>query len=119
MGNWERWEYGDYEDFQNFLKHIKENEGNLNLDGREFVTTIFNPIDDDSMILILGDNVDGAKEGLTFLYLYLSINGEVEHGLESLAFNSPKEAKEFIENLSSMSALDFMFKSLGVRPGFF
>ncbi|PIC79405.1 hypothetical protein CSV75_12495 [Sporosarcina sp. P18a] len=119
MGNWNYWKYRNYNDTRGFLKYLKENERNFKLDGKEFVTTIFNPIDDDIMILILGDNIDGSKEGLTFLYLYLSINGEVEHGLETLAFNNSKEAKGFIENLSSMSALDFMFTSLGVRPGYF
>lgn len=91
----------------------------MKLDGKEFVTTIFNPRDSDSMILVLGDNVDGQKEGLTYLHLYMAICGEVIHGLDTLAFKTPEEAREFVENIPEMSALDFMFKSLGVRPGYF
>ena len=91
----------------------------MKLDGKEFVTTIFNPRYKDSMILVLGDNVDGQSEGLTYLHLYIAVRGEVSHGLDSLAFKTPKEAREFVENIPEMSALDFMFKSLGVRPGYY
>ena len=94
-------------------------EGKLKLDGKEFVTTIFHPSDNNGMILILGDNIDGKKKGLTFLHLYLSRDGEVEHGLETLAFNTSEEALDFIDNIAEMSALEFMFKSIGIRPGYF
>ncbi|WP_303965601.1 hypothetical protein [Sporosarcina ureae] len=95
------------------------NEDKLKLDGKEFVTTIFHPSGNNEMILILGDNIDGKNEGLTFLHLYLFRDGEVEHGLETLAFNTSEEALDFIDSIAEMSALEFMFKSIGIRPGYF
>lgn len=94
-------------------------DNEMKLDGREFVTTIFNPRDNDSMILVLGDNVDGQKEGLTYLHLYMVVRGEVNHGLDSLAFENSKEARKFVKNIPEMSALTFMFMSLGIRPGYY
>ena len=88
------------------------------LQGKDFVTTIFNPLIEEQMILITGDNMDGTDEGLTFLFIYLIIDGEVDHGLETLAFNNPDEAKSFVQNLPQMTAPQFMFKTLGVQPGF-
>ncbi|PIC94834.1 hypothetical protein CSV69_14700 [Sporosarcina sp. P26b] len=88
------------------------------LQGKDFVTTIFNPLIEEQMILITGDNIDGTDEGLTFLFIYLIIDGEVDHGLETLAFNNPEEAQSFVQNLPKMTALQFMFKTLGVQPGF-
>ena len=111
------WEDKEQIDFNS--KNFKDDyEGRLNLVGKEFVTTVFNPLNDNDMILILGDNIDGQKEGLTYLFLYLSLSGEIEHGIESLAFNSPNEAWQFIDKLPEMTALEFMFKTLGVRPGY-
>ncbi len=102
-----------------YLNFMEGYEEKFKLDEKEFVATIFDPTGDAGMILILGDNVDGKKEGLTFLHLCLSRGGEVEHGLDSLAFYSPGDARAFVENLSNMNALEFMFKSLGFRPGYF
>lgn len=104
MNSWDNWE---------------ETYGNPPiLQGKDFVTTIFNPLIEEQMILITGDNIDGTDEGLTFLFIYLIIEGEVDHGLETLAFNNPEEAQSFVQNLPKMTALQFMFKTLGVQPGF-
>ena len=49
----------------------------------------------------------------------MAVCGEVNHGLDSFAFKTPEDAREFVENIHEMFALDFMFMSLGVRPGYF
>ncbi|ARD47510.1 hypothetical protein [Sporosarcina sp. P33] len=94
-------------------------EESFKLIGKEFVTTIFDPLGGDDMILILGDNLDGQMAGPTFLYLYLSRDGEVKFGVETFVFFSPEKAKTFVEHLPSMSALEFIFKTIGIRPGYY
>lgn len=88
----------------------------ISLSGEEILTTFFSPKDDKVMILVLGENMEGKKEGFAFVYLYQCYDGVVDHGIEAFAFNNGKEAKEFVENIPNMSALDFMLGGLGVTP---
>lgn len=87
----------------------------MELDGTEFLTTFFSPTNDAVMILVTGDNMDGKKEGLSCVYLYLCVAGEVEHGIQSFSFIEPEQAWSFVNDLPQMSALDFMVASIGVR----
>ena len=90
-------------------------EERMELDGTEFLTTFFSPTNDAVMILVTGDNMDGEKEGLSCVYLYLCVAGEVEHGIQSFAFTDPEQAWSFVNYLPQMSALDFMVASISVR----
>ncbi|WP_342537382.1 hypothetical protein [Sporosarcina sp. FSL K6-3508] len=87
----------------------------MELDGTEFLTTFFSPTNDAVMILVTGDNMDGKKEGLSRVYLYLCVAGEVEHAIQSFSFIDSKEAWSFVNELPQMSALDFMIASISVR----
>jgi hypothetical protein len=91
----------------------------LNLDGNEFLTTYFSPVDESIMILALGDNINGDKEGPSTVFLYMCIDGEVEYGIESFVFFDSEKVWEFLNNIPEMSALDFMALSIGIRPSLY
>ena len=87
-----------------------------NLQGDEFVTHFYNQTEPTFMILIKGDNMDGAKEGPSIIYMYMFIDGEVDHGIETFIFSNSKSAWDFINKLPQMSAIDFMIASIGCPP---
>ncbi|PIC88546.1 hypothetical protein CSV71_14245 [Sporosarcina sp. P21c] len=101
------------------INSFNNNNEYLKLDGKEFVTTIFNPIDKNSMILILGDNITGLKDEPIFIHLYLSKEGKIQHGIDSFIFFNTDCMWEFVNNLPNMNASDYIFSSIGVRPGYY
>ena len=88
----------------------------LNLEGTQFLNTYFSQLEQSVMILALGDNMDGKRPGPSLVFLYMCIDGEVDHGIESLAFTTPDMAWDFVNNLQHMSAIDFMVASIGCPP---
>lgn len=88
----------------------------INLQGSQFLTTYFSQFEQSVMILALGDNMNGEKMGPSLVYLYMCIDGEVDHGIESFAFSNVDEAWSFVDNLQYMSAIDFMAASIGCPP---
>lgn len=88
----------------------------LNLQGNEFLTTIFHPKDESLMILALGENTEMKKKEVAFVYLYLCTNGEVDHGIDTFVFFEHEKVQEFIENLPQMTALDFVLAGTGCQP---
>ncbi|AXI00973.1 hypothetical protein DV702_15395 [Sporosarcina sp. PTS2304] len=60
--------------------------------------------------------MSGEQEGPIFVYLYLLIDGEVDHGIESFMFQEPVDALNFIKNFHSMTALEFMISCIGCPP---
>ncbi len=88
----------------------------IDLQGNEFITTLFHEKEDAYMILALGDNLDGTKVGPSFIFLYLCIDGEIEYGINTFVFMKPEEASAFINELPTMSAMDFIIKGTSISP---
>lgn len=91
-------------------------EVSVDLQGTEFVTTFFSDIEKSIMILATGENMSGNKPGPIFIFLYMCIDGEVEHGINTFVFMKPEDAYKFIEDLPKMSAIDFMVKGTSIPP---
>ncbi|MDV6377147.1 hypothetical protein ORD22_02570 [Sporosarcina sp. GW1-11] len=88
----------------------------LDLEGSEFLTHFYNQSDPSFMIVATGENMDSLKEGPAVIHLYMFVDGEVNHGIESFVFPNPKRAWEFLNKLPQMSAIDFMVDSVGFPP---
>lgn len=86
------------------------------LDGSEFITNIFHPDESALMILVLGENTEFEKKGPAFLYLYAYEDGEVAYGINTFVFFEQKELLKLLNDLPTMSAMDFIKQGTGCRP---
>lgn len=89
------------------------------LDGTEFITNIFHPDEPALMILVLGDNTEFEKNGPAFLYLYACEDGEVAFGIDTFVFFKREKMVSFLNDLPTMSAMDFIKLGTGARPNFY
>lgn len=78
-----------------------------------YLTTFFSGMQQDTGILIMGENL-GAVEKASTLRLYLlkrfDLFWHVQEELQAFAFVDEKSAYSFLEDLPSMSALDLLIK---------
>lgn len=88
----------------------------LYLDGDEFLTTYFIKEEESVMILALGDNTNFERKGAATVFLYLCIDGEVEHGIDTFVFFERSELQEFLEKLPQMNIFDFVLRGSGIQP---
>ncbi len=89
------------------------------LDGSEFIMNIFHPDESALMVLVLGENTEFEKKGPAFLYLYACEDGEVAYGINTFVFFEQKELLKFLNDLPTMSALDFIKRGIGCRPNIY
>ncbi|GKV65548.1 MULTISPECIES: hypothetical protein [unclassified Sporosarcina] len=92
-----------------FLKDAK-------LQGEEVVATYFFPEEATFMLMAIGENVNGEKEGPTAIYLYMFEDGEVSYGVDTFFFLDHDRMFDFINNLSNMSALNYLLRSAAIPP---
>lgn len=89
---------------------------NPKLQGEEVLATYFFPEAEDIMLMALGENVNGEKEGPAFVYLYMFEDGEVNYGIDTFVFLDRERMKEFIKKLPTMSAMDYLMQSIACPP---
>lgn len=72
----------------------------------------------DLTIMVYSDNYFEPRRECNpiLLSLFLAENGVIDFGIEDYVFFSVEEVDKFLEDLPQMSALEILFKSLGVRP---
>lgn len=87
----------------------------IKLLGNEFITT-FHPDEESVMILVTGDNSDFFAEGPAYVYLYKYEDGTVVHGIDSFVFFEIQAMNDFLEQLPTMSAFDFVKHGTGIVP---
>ena len=81
----------------------------------DFVTTL-HPFNEGLMLLVTAENLDGSDIGFIKIYLYKFNNGELDCGLDTFYFSTSQEAEIFLKQLPTMTAVDYLAKSLNVPP---